>query len=398
MDCPISIFQNCGSQKIVIKDKRKLSLPKEQVLKIGIMLIEKGKDISSINEQLFLLTETHLHYISKDFAFKNKKVDFISKAYIELGWMFSLFYVKDLSVSEFKMQLVKRKKRVKFKFLNQSEYEEWKELICLLTLNNNLFDKFNVKSIIGQSDYSMVFKVNEINTGKEFACKRYKKLEMNDVAKNKLISEVTALRKLKGHKNIVELYYIFESNCSVYIILEHCKGGKCIRNRKIYTEERLTFYYNELVHVLAFMKSKGIVHRDINPSNVLLKHKQVDASENEIKLIDFSSVYFVDRQFPKDPYLGTLGYLPPEVLNNATYEPDYSYDVYCVGIMLYNGTTGMRLFEHKNKRTSIHLSRKAIINFNINEFEQLTESRKLNSTVKNKRLTHSSSRTEIRRY
>ena len=379
MDSPISIFQDCGSPKIVVKDKQNMSLRRDVILKIGVMQIEKKKDKHFDAEQIFLLTETHLHYISRDFSVDKSQVAFTSKAHIELGWLFSFFYVKEEPSVEFKMQLVKKKKRVKFKFENKMEFEEWKALISKLTLSNNLFDQFNVTSIIGRSDYTMVFKVSCKLTGEEFACKRYKKLEMDDIAKNKLIAEVAALRILRGHKNVVELFYVFESNCSVYIIQELCRGGKCVQKRKAYTEERLVFYFREIMDVLSFLRSRGIVHRGINPRNVLLKHKQVGASENEVKLIDFSSVYLVDLQFPRDPYNGTLGYLPPETIHNSSYVPDYSYDTYCAGVMLYNGLTGTRLFEHRNKKTSIHLSKTNCINFKTDEFKSLTRGCKLTS-------------------
>ncbi len=87
----------------------------------------------------------------------------------------------------------------------------------------------------------------------------------------------------------------------------------------------------------------GIVHRDVSPSNVFVTY------DGGVKLIDFGLAKAT--ALPSETQLGTikgkLGYMSPEQCRG---EPlDRRSDVFCIGIMLYEMTTGRRPFDADNE-------------------------------------------------
>ncbi|KAI5290561.1 hypothetical protein KEM54_001170, partial [Ascosphaera aggregata] len=78
-------------------------------------------------------------------------------------------------------------------------------------------------------------------------------------------------------------------------------------SRKAFTEEAIRFWVAELACALRYCHSKGIIHRDVKPDNVLLD------SEGHVHLTDFNvaSDYRPDRKLTSKS--GTMAYLAPEV-------------------------------------------------------------------------------------
>ena len=92
------------------------------------------------------------------------------------------------------------------------------------------------------------------------------------------------------------------------------------------------------------MHKKGVIHRDIKPENLLL-------SDETIKVSDFGwSVYAPSDR--RKTLCGTLDYLPPEMIKTQSNLSGYSSNVYdhridlwSVGILAYELTTGIPPFE-----------------------------------------------------
>ena len=111
------------------------------------------------------------------------------------------------------------------------------------------------------------------------------------------------------------------------LVMEYIdNGGESLRNlAKSFTDYELRYYMFELLKALDFAHSKGIMHRDVKPGNIM-----VDPIKRELKLIDWG---LADFYLPHKEYnvrVSTLKYKGPELLVNVT-RYDYSLDIWSTG-------------------------------------------------------------------
>ena len=124
-----------------------------------------------------------------------------------------------------------------------------------------------------------------------------------------------------SHPHILSLYGYFWDNNRIFLILEYAHGGDMYkvltrtveRNErnlgilKGFTESKTTNWISQLASALEYCHSKHVIHRDINPENLLL------GLDNKLKLADFGwSVHAPSSR--RTTVCGTLDYLPPEMI------------------------------------------------------------------------------------
>ena len=110
-------------------------------------------------------------------------------------------------------------------------------------------DFYKIIRIIGEGAFGKVYEVKNKKTLETFACKKMTK--SNIINLNKLKNEISIMSKI-DHPHIIKLYEVYESNRSLYLIMELCKGGDLFKhimeraqNKKKYSERMLLKYYNK---------------------------------------------------------------------------------------------------------------------------------------------------------
>ena len=83
------------------------------------------------------------------------------------------------------------------------------------------------------------------------------------------------MRKMK-FEHIVQLHEFLNDDDYYYILLEYCEGGDLMNLQttmpnKVFTLEKATEYLSQVIRGLQELHSKGYLHRDIKPQNVLVK-------------------------------------------------------------------------------------------------------------------------------
>ncbi|MEA5447032.1 protein kinase [Leptolyngbya sp. CCNP1308] len=153
-------------------------------------------------------------------------------------------------------------------------------------------------------------------------------------------TEAQTLYKLGAHPQIPGLLAHFEEGQEFYLAQELIEGHSLAEELGTpWTEAQVVAFLGDLLGILAFVHSHGVIHRDIKPSNLIRR-----ASDRRIVLIDFGAVKQVSAQatalrsgLSHTISIGTQGYMPSEQVAGR---PQFSSDIYAVGILGIQALTG----------------------------------------------------------
>ena len=210
---------------------------------------------------------------------------------------------------------------------------------------DSLTDYYKIIKIIGQSGYGKVYEVLNLKTFEYFACKKVSKINLIDYEKFK--NEISILSRA-DHPNIVNLYEIYESNRSIYLIMEMCRGGPLFHNitlraqkKKMYSEKDAAEIFIQIMSALEYCHNQGICHRDLKPENILYLNEDIDDKNNTLKIINFifSKHFKINKLTSK---IGSIYYLAPEVINQIYTE---KCDIWSAGVLLYLLLSGTLPFD-----------------------------------------------------
>ena len=201
-------------------------------------------------------------------------------------------------------------------------------------VKDSLTDYYKIIKIIGKGGYSKVYEVQNQKTSKLLACKKISKINIIDLQKFK--NEINIMCAM-DHPNIVKFYEVYESNRSLYLIMELCKGSplfkkiteKAIQKKK-YTEKDAAKIFQNVISALEYSHNVGICHRDLKPENILYLNDNND-EKNPLKLINFifSRHFKINKLTSK---VGSVYYIAPEVLDRKYTE---KCDIWSAGVLLY---------------------------------------------------------------
>lgn len=207
-------------------------------------------------------------------------------------------------------------------------------------------ERYEIIRVVGKGGMGMVFQVIDHTLDNDLVALKviYTHLVQDEIVFARFRNEVLVARKL-SHPNIVRLYdFGYAGFGAYYISMEYVEGTSL--SSKIYArrDERLSF--DEIVHVLHQVSlgmqhahSKGVVHRDLKPDNILL------GLYGEVKITDLglARTLEIDKGFTNTgETVGTPYYMAPEQIRGAG--PDKRSDIYSLGIMAYEMASGRRPF------------------------------------------------------
>jgi calcium-dependent protein kinase len=204
----------------------------------------------------------------------------------------------------------------------------------ILMTKDSLTDYYKIIRIIGEGGFGKVYEVQNKETSQFYACKKVSKVNVIDLEKFR--NEISIMSKA-DHPNIVKLYEIYESNRSLYLIMELCRGGELFKRithralkKNMYTEKDAAEIIQQIVSAVEYCHNNGICHRDLKPENVLYLNDD-DESNNPLKIIDFGlSKHFKISKLSSR--VGSVHYVSPEVLAHSYTE---KCDIWSCGVLLY---------------------------------------------------------------
>ena len=201
-----------------------------------------------------------------------------------------------------------------------------------------IFDgRYRIQRIIGLGGMAVVFEAEDLLMHRTVAVKMLKEGVGDDATSVKrFINESKAVSML-SHPNIVSIYDVSVREDLKYIVMEHIRGitlkNYMSRKGKLPVREAVSFT-EQILRALDHAHSKGIIHRDIKPQNImLLKNGMIKVADFGIaKLPSAETVTVTDKA------IGTVYYISPEQASGKPIDP--RSDLYSVGVMLYEMVTG----------------------------------------------------------
>jgi len=195
--------------------------------------------------------------------------------------------------------------------------------------------KYDLKEVIGVGSTSTCHRCVRKSDGVEFACKVIdkKQIEMKYAGLMEQFNIEIKVLKLLNHPNIIHLADTYETSEKIYMIMEVMKGGELfdyVVEKGTLSEEEASVLVRKITSAVAHMHSLNIIHRDLKPENLLLTSNGPTA---EVKLIDFGLAKVMSDSIQARSFLGTRGYLAPEMLQRHTY--DKAIDIWALGVIVF---------------------------------------------------------------
>lgn len=144
-----------------------------------------------------------------------------------------------------------------------------------------------------------------------------------------------------SHNHILPLYDFGEQSPWYYLVMPYVDGctlrDYLFRHKQLTLEEAASFL-SQIASALQYAHDHGVVHRDVKPSNILLRQ------DGYAYLVDFGlakAMQGAEVLTSAGAMVGTPEYMAPEQSNG---ESDYRSDIYSLGIILYQMLTGQLPF------------------------------------------------------
>ncbi|XP_062026126.1 protein IMPAIRED IN BABA-INDUCED STERILITY 1 [Rosa rugosa] len=214
-------------------------------------------------------------------------------------------------------------------------------------------DAFEKLEKIGQGTYSSVFRARDLETGKLVALKKVRFDNFEPESVRFMAREILILRRL-DHPNVIKLEGLITSrlSCSIYLVFEYMEHDitGLLSNPDIkFSEAQIKCYMKQLLSGLEHCHSRGVMHRDIKGSNLLVNNEGI------LKMADFGLANFCDsgHKQPLTSRVVTLWYRPPELLLGSTAYGAY-IDLWSVGCAFAELLVGKPVLQGRTEVEQLH--------------------------------------------
>lgn len=165
------------------------------------------------------------------------------------------------------------------------------------------------------------------------------------------------------HPHIVQIETIFDDGNLPCMVMEYIEGedlGQHLKRVGVLSEAEALLYIRQIGDALTLIHSKGLLHRDLKPRNIMLR---IDKSE--AVLIDFGiSREFIPNVIQRHTVYRTPGFAPPEQYESEAPRGEY-IDIYALAATLYNLLTAVIPTNADDRRHNINLEPPQYFNPNI---------------------------------
>jgi ABC-type oligopeptide transport system substrate-binding subunit len=199
------------------------------------------------------------------------------------------------------------------------------------SISASLSDRYRLDAELGRGGTSVVYRARDTLLQRDVAVKIMSESVLGAEGHIRLLREARSAAGL-NHPNIVTIHDVGEADGVPFLVTELVEG-RSLREQPPETIDDIVSIARQVCAALEHAHAHGIVHRDLKPENVLI------APDGRVKLNDFGLARPVSSRLTSEgSIVGTVFYLAPELALGQPF--DVRADLYALGVMLYELTTG----------------------------------------------------------
>jgi len=200
--------------------------------------------------------------------------------------------------------------------------------------------RYEITGVLGRGAMGDVYEALDPTIQRRVAIKTLDKRLSDATFVARFLSEARAVGRL-AHPNIVQVYDAAEQDDLAYMVMELVEGSSLQDHLQQHPElplDDVVSITTELLEALGYAHARGVVHRDVKPSNVML------TETGTVKLTDFGVAYVDDavNRTSAGTVIGTPTFMSPEQVRGEAVSA--ASDQFAVGLLLYRMLTGRNAF------------------------------------------------------
>ena len=209
-------------------------------------------------------------------------------------------------------------------------------------LNSSLpghIGRFEPIDILGKGAQGIVYLAEDTQLGRKVAIKTLDKRRQDAEQLNQEAKNVSKL----NHPHIIPLYEIGLHETTPFLVYQFYEGEQLKqwmqRDGKLKQLDAVKII-DQLLDGVGYAHKNNIVHRDLNPSNLMID------KDGSVRIMDFGISVIAGTVTASTEVTGTVNYLAPEQLTNSELGP--SVDIFASGLILYEMLTGHQVYAANN--------------------------------------------------